>query len=151
MPITNQKLQQCIHHAGFPLGKRGRVLDVISRGLTEYREHRTRRYYSFATGKKIKKSSQGHTAKAGRHNQTAARDVLISAICRAWIDGFGIKPTLNNKNDRDTDFAKFAMEIMQMEGIGHAHQHLEEYWSFRKREWQLNQFHIEKCRVSGGS
>jgi hypothetical protein len=64
----------------------------------------------------------------------------VSALCRAWIYGLNSPPTLNHKNGLDTDFAKFAMEIMQLEGIGRAHQHLEEYWSFRKSNWELNDF-----------
>ena len=151
MAITDHQLRQCIHHAGFPMEVRSGVNGVIKQGLASYREHRTRWYYSSSTGKEIKKPAPGHNASKGRHDQTDARNVLISALCRAWISGFGIEPTLNHKNDQDTDFAKFAMEIMQMEGIGHAHQHLEKYWSFRKGEWQLNQFHIEEWRVSGGS
>jgi hypothetical protein len=151
MAITDQQLQNCIHHARFPLEVRIRVNDIITQGLTSYREHRKRWYYSSSTGRKIKKPSLRHHAPEGRHDQTGSRNVLISALCQAWMFGFGIEPTLNHKNDRDTDFAKFAMEIMQLEGIGHAHQHLETYWSFRKREWQSNQFHIEKWRVSGGS
>jgi hypothetical protein len=138
MTITAQQLQQCIHHAGFPIQKRLEVVNIITQGLTGYREHRNRWYYSAASEEKIKKPSYGHHAPQGRHNQTDARNILISALCRAWIYGLQVSPTLNHKNSLDTDFAKFAMEIMQMEGIGHAHQHLEEYWSFRKSTWELN-------------
>jgi hypothetical protein len=140
MTITAQQLQQCIHHAGFPIQKRLEVVNIITQGLTGYREHRSRWYYSAASGKKIKKPSYGHHAPQGRHNQTDARNILISALCRAWIYGLEGAPTLNHKNDLDTEFAKFAMEIMQLEGIGHAHQHLEEYWSFRKSTWESNDF-----------
>ncbi len=132
MTISAQDLQKCIHLAGFPMEKRTQVTDIITQGLIAFREHRERWYYSSATGKKIKKPTQAHNAPAGRHDQSGARTMLISALCRAWLLGFDRKPTLNNKNDRDTDFSKFAMEVMEIEGIGRAHQYLEEYWSLRK-------------------
>jgi hypothetical protein len=138
MTITIQQLQQCIHNAGVPIEKRKQTFDIITQGLTGYREHRNRWYYSSASGKKVKKPSLAHHAPKGRHDQADARNILISALCRAWIYGLDSTPTLNHKNNRDTDFAKFAMEIMQLEGIGHAHQHLEAYWSFRKSTWESN-------------
>lgn len=151
MAISAQQLKQCIHLAGFPVERRSQVADIILQGVKEFREHKSRWYYSASTEKKIKKPSTGHYAPSGRHDQAGARAILISSLCRAWIAGFGTEPTLNNKKDRDTPFAKFSMEIMQIEGIGHTHQHLEEYWSLRKKELHLNQIHIEEWRVSGGS
>jgi len=64
--------------------------------------------------------------------------MLISALFRAWMVGFDKMPTLNNKSHYDSDFFKFAQNIIALEGIGNIHTHLEEYWSIRKKLRELS-------------
>ena len=54
------------------------------------------------------------------------------------MEGFGQEPTLNNKRDPDSPFFNFAMQVMTLEGIGKVHDHLEDYWSNRKKTWLEN-------------
>jgi hypothetical protein len=54
------------------------------------------------------------------------------------MKGFDEEPKLNHRNNDDTAFFWFAMQIMAREGIGNIHAHLEEYWSIRKNTWQQN-------------
>ena len=137
MPISPFQLQNQIHLAGFPVGKRTQVFDIVTRGLQGYREYKRRSYYG-VKGKAVKKPTAAHHPPAGCHDQTDARTILISALCRAWMEGFGQAPTLNNKKDRDSKFFNFAMQVMALEGIGKVHDHLEAYWSNRKKTWQEN-------------
>jgi hypothetical protein len=137
MPITPTKLQNCIHEAGFPIATRPQVICIVTRGLEGYRDYKTRSYYG-SKGKTIKKPTAVHHPPAGRHDQAGARTVLISALCRAWMEGFGEVPTLNNKKDLDSPFFDFAMRVMALEGIGKVHEHLEAYWAERKKTWLEN-------------
>jgi hypothetical protein len=132
MPISEQALRECIHHAGFPLAKRQFVFLAITAGLNTFRENRVRSYYG-VSGKIIKKPTASHNAALGRYDQTSARHVLIAALCRAWLRGFGVAPTLNHKLDPDSAFCTFAIYVMDREGIGRIHNHLEKYWSFSSR------------------
>lgn len=146
MGITKKQLQGAIYRAAFPLERRPQAFDLIWHGLELFREYRTRKYYSYRTSTKahktlediipaikpIKRPKPEHHATAGRYDQTGARTILISALCRAWQYGFDKPPTLNNKYDPDSDFAMFASEVMGYEGIGKIHTHLEKYWSIRK-------------------
>ena len=137
MPISPTQLQDQIHEAGFPPAKRTQVFDIVTQGLQGYREYKTRSYYG-AMGRVVKKPTAAHHPPNGRHDQAGARTILISALCRAWMEGFGQAPTLNNKKDPDTPFFNFAMQVMALEGIGKVHDHLESYWSNRKKTWQEN-------------
>ena len=130
--ISAKKINEVIRQAGFPLKKRAAVTEIINFGLEQFREYKTKFYYSH-TGKKIKKPRPSHTTKIGRYDQKGARTILISALRRAWMVGFDEAPTLNNKKNYDSDFFKFAQNIMALEGIGDIHAHLEEYWSIRKK------------------
>ena len=146
MAITEKQLRDALHRAGFPLERRPQAFELIWRGLELFREYRTRKYYSCRTSTKVHKTLEDmipaikpikrpkpeHHAPAGRYDQTCARTILISALCRGWQYGFDKSPTLNNKHDPDSDFAIFASEVMGYEGIGKIHTHLEEYWSIRK-------------------
>lgn len=129
MPISDLELKECIHRADFPLKSRTHAFKVIHEGLQSYREHRNRRYYG-PSGKTIKKPTAAHTAELGRHDQKPARFVLIAALCRAWLRGFGVAPTLNHKHDPDSAFFEFAQDVLAREGIGRIHMHVEEYWSY---------------------
>jgi hypothetical protein len=139
MSITEQELKSCIQRAGFPLDKRQQIEDIVNDGIKCFREYRTAGYYG-VRGKPTKKPSPAHNPPQGRYDQTGARTVLISALGRAWITGFDKPPTLNNRNQTDSPFYDFAAEIMAREGIGNIHDHLEEYWSQRKRTWSQNDF-----------
>ena len=134
MSISSLQLQNLIHRTGFPIGKREQAFEIVMRGLQGYRDYKKRSYYG-PKGKPIKKPTLAHHASIGRPDQEAARTILISALCRAWWQGFGKKPTLNKKRCPDSPFFGFAMEVMALEGIGHIHKHLERYWSIRKRDW----------------
>jgi hypothetical protein len=147
MPITDKQLKDCIHQAGFPAEVRPQVEALIKQGLENFREHKTRSYYG-VSGRLIKKPTRSHNAPMGRHDQEDVRTVLISALCRAWMVGFGTKPTLNNKNNTDSPFFNFALAVLTREGLGHIYAHLEEYWSCRKRTWEKNDL---EWRLSGGS
>ena len=144
--ISSTQLSQAIHKAGFTVSKRKQVNSIVSTGFKQFREYEKNWYYSH-TGKKIKKPSLTHKTKIGRYDQKEARTILISALCRAWMEGTGEAPTLNNKKDYDSDFFQFARNIMALEGIGNIHAHPEEYWSTRKKtaEKCLN---IKKGRLS---
>lgn len=137
MPISPVQLQDQIRVAGFPVGKIPQVFDIVTRGLQGYREYKRRSYYG-AKGTAVKKPTAAHYPPAGRHDQTGARTILISALCRAWMEGSGQAPTLNNKKDPDTPFFNFAMQVMALEGIGKVHEHLEAYWADRKKTWLEN-------------
>ena len=150
MSIKEEELRAMIHKALFPLDNRELAFQMVWHGLGLFREYRSPSYYSTrqkkVTGtknseivtKQIKRPLTSHFVKVGRYDQTAARTVLISAICRAWHVGFGKKPTLNHKSDPDSPFARFAIEILAKENVGHAHQHLEEYWSTRKLSQKMS-------------
>jgi hypothetical protein len=137
MPLTEAMLRAEVHLAGFPLDRRDIVVDVIWQGILLFREYKVRSYISY-TGKKIKKPGPSHNAEAGRHNQHGARTILISALCRAWLYGFEEAASLNHKNSDDTAFMFFATQVLAKEDIGKIHQHLEDYWSTRKKEWAAN-------------
>ena len=146
MCITKTQLSEAIHRARFPLERRGQVFALIWQGLELFREYRTKRYYSYRPATKagstsehflpatklIKRPKSQHIALKGRYDQTGARTLLISALCRAWQYGFDKPPTLNNKRDPDSAFVIFATNVLGLEGIGKIHEHLEEYWSIRK-------------------
>mgnify|MGYP000202118511 CR=1 FL=1 len=137
MPITPEQLKSCVHAAGFPLDSRPKVIEIVEHGLKGYREYKTRSYYG-PKGTAIKKPTAAHHPPEGRHDQAGARTLLISALCRAWMEGFGRAPTLNNKKGSDSPFFEFAMRVMAFEGIGKIHQHLEAYWADRKKTWLEN-------------
>jgi hypothetical protein len=130
--ISEDEIRKAIYDAGFPIKKREAAAVIITIGLEQFREYEKNWYYSH-TGKKIKKPRPSHTTKIGRYDQKGARTILISALCRAWMVGTGKEPTLNHKTGYDSDFFKFAQNIMALEGIGNIHTHLEEYWSIRKK------------------
>jgi hypothetical protein len=135
VPLNKYQLERIIRNAKFPPAKRATVLALVMNGVELFREHKTRKYYSH-TGKIIKKPRATHSTKIGRYDQTGARTILISALCRAWMYGSGKKPTLNHKTGYDTPFFAFAYQIMAHEGIGNIHRHLETHWSIRRRTWK---------------
>ena len=145
MSLTQAKLKKIIHSACFPMKSRETVFNIIWNGVELFREYRSPRYCStkikMATAKTgleiitkvIKRPLSSHDVKVGRYDQSGSRTVLISAIFRGWMEGFEKRPSLNNKKDKDTDFAIFASEILSAEHVGKPHKYLEEYWSTRKR------------------
>ena len=139
MPITYANVQELIDQSGFKTDPKFRVqaANIIWNGIQVFRENKTRKYMSH-TGKLVKKPLPSHQTSMGRYDQEPARVILISAICQAWIIGVGQTPTLNNKKQNDTAFMTFAVHILGTEGVGHIHQHLEEYWSIRKQEGSKN-------------
>ena len=138
MAITRKQLQVAIQNAKFPIGKRPIAEEIVWNGLELFREFKTPRYFSH-TGKLVKKSQSAHKTLMGRYNQRKARTILISALCRAWLEAFKKKPQLNNKADSMTAFHHFAQEVMAHEGIGKIQEHLEEFWSTRKTDWEANE------------
>ena len=150
MAVSEQGVRTAVHLAGFPSNKRKMVVDIVMTGLSNFRAGSKRVYISH-TGKTIKKPTDAHTPTRGRHSQKPARTVLISALCRAWIHGKGTNPTLNHRDSPDSDFFIFAQAVMGAEGIGRIHQHLEEYWSTRKKIGLKNANLNEIWRLSGGS
>ena len=152
MPMALEDLKQHIHQSEFMTDERLRAhsVEIVWNALLLFREHKTRKYMSH-TEKLVKKSSPTHVASMGRPDQKEIRTVLISAICRAWIIGSGLKLTLNNKKDYDSKFMSFAAYILSCEGIGRVHEKLEQYWSQRKSDWKKNMADEEKWRLSGGS
>jgi hypothetical protein len=146
MAINRQQVQDAIANAKFPDAARQTAEGIIWSGLELYREYKSPKYASH-TGKLVKKPQAGHRTSIGRYDQTEARTILISALCRAWLHKGVGNPTLNHKNDRMSEFHHFAQEVMGREGIGKIQQHLEKYWSTRAKEWGEN----EKRRLSGGS
>lgn len=56
-------------------------------------------------------------------------------------------PTLNHISDYNSDFFKFAQNIMTLKGIGDIDAHLEEYWSNRKKTAE-NELNLKKRRLS---
>jgi hypothetical protein len=149
MAITKKQLSDEIHQAGFPLAKRQIVQDIAWHGIEQFREYSRRKYYSH-TGKVIQKPLSSHQTSQGRYNQVDARTILISALARAWMMGFDSQPTLNHKHDYDSPFAKLAIRVFGHEGIGKPHEHLEEYWSIRKAEWQKNEINLKNGDFQGG-
>lgn len=149
MAASTEDIRAAVRLANFPMGKREIAIAIVSEGLKNFRSGSKRSYVSH-TGKQIKKPTSAHAPAIGRHDQTPARNVLISALCRAWIQGMGKNPTLNNKNAPDSDFFKFARAVMGAEGIGHIHSHLEEYWSTRKKTEAQNARLLKNGDFPGG-
>lgn len=146
MAITQAQVKTAIANAKFPAVSRQIAEDLVWRGLEHYREYKSPRYISH-TGKLVKKPQKGHRAPMGRYDQSAARTILISALCRAWLKRGSGKPRLNHKNAPMSEFHHFAQEVLGREGIGKIQQHLEKHWSNRAKTWNKN----EKRRLSGGS
>jgi hypothetical protein len=146
MAITRGEVRAALVNAKFPAATKQMAEELVWNGLENYREYKFSKYYSH-TQKPVKKPQEGHKTSIGRHDQTEARTILISALCRAWLQKGAGKPTLNHKNDPMSDFHHFAQEVMGREGIGKIQQQLEEYWSTRRKEWEIN----KKRRLSGGS
>lgn len=146
MAITRIQLQAAIGNAKFPLQRRQMIEDLVWNGIELFREYKSPRYRSH-TGNLVKKPQRGHRTSIGRFNQTPARTILISALCRAWLEGFGKKARLNHKAGSMTPFHHFAQEVMARELIGKTQEHLEDFWALRKTTWKIN----EKRRLSGGS
>lgn len=147
MAITKKQLQVAIQNAKFPIEKRAIAEELVWNGLKLYWEFKVQRYFSH-TGKLVKKPQPSHKISIGRYDQKQARTILISALCRAWLEAFSnSKPRLNHKAASMTNFHHFAQEVMAREGVGKIQEHLEEFWSTRKVDWQAN----EKRRLSGGS
>lgn len=147
MRASEKDVREAIHLAMFPMEVRDKALAIVLTGLSNYRSGAVRRFYSH-TGKLVKKPTSAHEAPQGRHDQTLARTVLISALCRAWVIGIG-KPTLNHKSDPDSDFFRFAQSIMAKEGIGRIHEHLEIYWSTRKNTAEQSMGSKKKANFRG--
>ena len=146
MAITRAQVQTAILNAKFPAATKQTAEEIVWNGLERFREYKTPKHTSH-TGKIVKKPQAGHRTSIGRYDQTEARTILISALCRAWLKkGTGIA-TINHKNDPMSDFHHFAQEVMGREGIGKIQQHLEKFWSMRGKDWKIN----EKRRLSGGS
>ena len=152
MPTTYANIQELIDQSGFKSDTKLRIqaAEIICTGIQLFRENKNLRYRSYKD-KLIKKPLPSHQTSMGRYDQEPARVILISAICRAWIIGVDHELTLNNKNEYDSAFMTFALHILALEGVGHIHKHLEEYWSIRKHEWLKNTTEPEKWRLSGGS
>ena len=146
MAITRTQLRVAIGNAKFPLQSRQIVEDLVWNGIELFREYKSPHYRSH-TGKLVKKPQPGHRPSIGRFKQAPARTILISALCRAWLAGFGKNARLNHKSGIMTPFHHFAQEVMAREGIGKTQAHLEEHWSNRAKTWKEN----EKRRLSGGS
>jgi len=146
MAITRAQLQAAIANAKFPAATRQMAEDIVWNGLELYREYKSPKYTSH-TGKLIKKPQAGHRTSIGRYDQTEARTILISALCRAWLQKGAGNPTLNHKDDPMSEFHHFAQEVIGREGIGKIQQHLEKHWSNRAKTWNKN----EKRRLSGGT
>jgi hypothetical protein len=147
--MSPKELQDAIRVAGFPPEARNFVFKIVSSALSNYREYSVLRYRSH-TGKLIKKAGRNHNVKLGRYDQAAARSILISALCRAWLQGMRQPPTLNHKNGPASSFEIFAHSVMATLGIGKVHQHLEEYWSHRKQTDQENQKILKNDAFLGG-
>ena len=152
MPISLDDLKDHIRKSSFMPNAicHRQAAEIIWNGIQLFRENKNRRYRSHKD-KLIKKPLPSHQTSMGRYDQEPARVILISAICRAWIIGVDHELTLNNKNEYDSAFMTFALHILALEGVGHIHKHLEEYWSIRKHEWLKNTTEPEKWRLSGGS
>ena len=135
--ITPEQLNHAIINAKFPLDKQRVIEELIRNGLTNFRQYKDQKYISH-TGKIIVKPQRAHATKMGRPHLKLARAILISALCQAWLIGFGKKARLNHKSAPMTQFHHFAQEVMAREGIGKIQEYLEEFWSFRKSEIKKN-------------
>jgi len=135
MAITRKQLQAAIGNAKFPLQKRQMIEDLVWNGIELFREYKSPGYLSH-TGKLVKKPQPSHRTSIGRFSQKPARTILISALCRAWLEGFGMKARLNHKAGSMTPFHQFAQEVMGREQIGKIQEHLEEFWVLRKSTWK---------------
>ena len=132
MTLTPDSIKEIAIRAGVRYDRLQAVTNKIWEGVQLYREYKQRRYLAYKDPQSegpdrfLRRPSSSHLAPLGRNNQSEARTVLISSICRAWFLGIGTEPTLNHKNSHDTDFRRFASEILIREGIGKHQQHLEE-------------------------
>ena len=134
MDIVKNKLAGILAKNRFPHTKIPEAVETVWLGIELYREYKTQKYYRH-DWVVLKKPTRNHVTKIGRHDQTAARTILISYLRLAWLVAFEKPPRVNNKNGRITPFVSFALDIMACEGIGKIHQHLEKHMSIRRKTW----------------
>lgn len=84
----------------------------------------------------------------GHPEESELRNILFSALFRAWMLGKGVHPTINNKNHPASPFIVFAEPILCGLGIGKIEDHLEEFRSFRKKQFLNSGFKVIRGKVN---
>lgn len=72
---------------------------------------------------------------SGHPDQEGLRNLVFSALFRAWMYCTDQYPTINNKNYPATPFVIFAEPFLLGLGIGKIEDHLEEFRAFRKKSY----------------
>lgn len=132
-----------VAHSKFPIKRRRLVEGILVRAI---------RYYRILTRRPPKiVSNSSHNAKSvrsrGRPNLSEQRNFLMSELFRAWVVGFKLYPTINNKLYGPSPFVKFCEPILRREGIGRVLDHLEKYRAYRKRVIEKYGFKVIRGKV----
>ena len=137
------EIRSHIARSKFPKKSRQHVEKILVRAI---------RYYRILTRRPPKiLSNSSHNAKSvrsrGRPNLSEQRNFLISELFRAWVVGFKLYPTINNKLDGPSPFVKFCEPMLRREGIGRVLDHLEKYRAYRKRVMEKYGFKVVRGKV----
>lgn len=84
----------------------------------------------------------------GHPDEALYRNIVFSALFRAWMLGKDKYPTVNNKNYPASPFVIFAEPILVGLGIGKIEDHLEEFRSYRKRAFNESGFEVVRGKVN---
>ena len=117
-----------IARAQFPVAKRARAEQTVVRKI---RQTRIMRRWLEANPKELGLAPAPRLR--GRPSEALLRAYLLAGLFYAWLEAFGEYPKINNKYHHLTPFVHFVWAILQREGMGKIHQHLEEFRSFRKK------------------
>jgi hypothetical protein len=141
VPIDPRRLavQKVIAGAKFQQNSK-QAEDILVRAIENARDYRANPHASYK-GKKVTRDSFGTDRPKGRKDETLIRAVVMSALFRSWLLGFGASPRINNKGYPASPFVIFAEPILRMAGIGKIEDHLEQYRSYRKKA--LENFHVK--------
>jgi hypothetical protein len=83
----------------------------------------------------------------GRQDDFLLRAYVFSALFRAWMIGFDVYPSINNKHKSATQFVIFADFVLHRLGIGKVEDHLEQFRSYRKKLLIESGFKVVRGKV----
>lgn len=92
--------------------------------------------YHLHQGTRATKKNFGTALPNGQRDETLLRHYLIASLFRIWVLEHGQVPTINNKGYPATPFVRFADQIFGLLNIGKVDDHLEEFQSYRKKQFK---------------
>ncbi len=137
-----KEIREELHDAGFPTIARMKCIRILERAVRHFR------LYRGFLGQTILKPEDLESPRGkGRPDEGMLRALLISGLFRAWMEAFQEYPKINNKNYPLSPFVRFAMKIMEREGLGKIEDHLEEFRSYRKKLMIQSGFQVVRGKV----